>query len=312
MHEFGERAGTLHGERAAVFRCASLKEPPVSRVPLKDIPLRPIPFSGWAHKVHRVLFALFLLQWMLVWTRLWLPRPPFEEAQWPEGLLLVLATATLLASLTCQLPGQNVMLASLIITFIAGAVATLGALTGIPFGPFIYTEAIGQQLFYPLPWAVPMTWLVALLVSRGTARLSLRPWRNTPNYGYWLIGLTTLLTVFLNFGLEPFATQVKHYWRWNPTRIRLDWYTTPCVNFLGGAVTALLILAFATPALINKQPTTHPPPDYHPLAVWLLLSVLFATGAAVHQLWAAVAVIAAGSVTVTALALRGGFARLKG
>lgn len=284
----------------------------MNRVPLKDIPLRPIPFSGWAPKIHRVLFALFLLQWAIVWARLWLSRPVFGEARWPEGLLLVLSAATLLASLTCQLPGQNVLLAALVMAFSAGAVETLGALTGVPFGPFLYTEAIGQQLFHPLPWAVPLVWLVALLASRGTARLLLRPWRNTSNYGYWLIGLTTLLVVLLNFGLEPFATQVKHYWRWSPTRIRLDWYTAPCVNFLGWAVTALLILAFATPALINKKPMTPPPPDYHPLAVWLLLSLLFATGAIVHQLWAAVAVISAGSVTVTVLALRGRFARPKG
>jgi uncharacterized membrane protein len=282
-------------------------------VPLKDIPLRPPPFSGWAPKVHRVLFTLFFLQWGLAWSRLWVPRPLFGDARWPDGLLLVLATATLLASLTCQLPGQNVVLAALVIAFIAGAVATLGALTAIPFGPLVYTDAIGPQLFHALPWAVPMVWLVAVLASRGTARLVLRPWRNTPNYGYWLIGLTALLVVLLEFGLEPFATQVKHFWKWTPTRIRLDWYTTPGVNFLAWAVTTLLILAFATPALINKRPMTPPPlPDYHPLAVWLLLNLLFATGAAANQLWPAVVVVGVGSVGVTVLAVRGGIARMKG
>jgi putative membrane protein len=284
----------------------------VNPVPLKEIPLRPNPFAGLAPKAHRILFALFLIQWTLVWARLWLPRPPFGDARWPDGLLVVLATATLLASLTCQLPGQNVMLAAVVIAFIAGAVETLGALTGIPFGPFVYTDAIGQQLFHPLPWAVPMVWLVALLASRGVARLALRPWRNTPNYGYWLIGTATLLVVLLDVGLEPFATQVKHFWHWNPTRIRLDWYTAPCVNFLGWAVTTLLILAFATPALINKKPMKQPPPDYHPLAVWLLLNLLFATGAAVNRLWLAMTIISLGSLTVALFAVRGGASGLKG
>jgi uncharacterized membrane protein len=278
----------------------------VNRVSFKDLRLQPTPFAGWAPKVHRVVFTLFLAQWVLVWVRLWASRPPFGDARWPEGLLLVLTASTLLAGLTCHLPGQNVVLASLVITFVAGAVATLGALTGVPFGPFRYTDAIGQQLFYPLPWAVPLLWLVALLASRGVARLVLRPWRNTPNYGYWLLGVAALLVVVLDAGLEPLAAQVELWWRWAPTRLRLDWYTAPCVNFLGWGVTALLIFAFVTPALINKRPGPQPSPDYHPLVVWLLLTGLFATGAAVRCLWPAVAVICAASVIVVVLAILGG------
>ena len=214
----------------------------MNRVVLKDIALRSNRFSGLAPKVRRVLFGLFLLQFTLVWVRLWLPWPLLGNVRWPDGLLVVLTTATVLASLTRQLPGQNVMLASVIIAFIAGAVQTLGALTAIPFGPFTYTEHIGQQLFYPLPWAVPMVWIAVLLASRGVARLILRPWRKTQNYGFTLIGITTLLVVLLDVGLEPFATNVKHYWFWNPTKLKFDWYTTPWVNFFGWAVTALLIL----------------------------------------------------------------------
>jgi len=159
---------------------------------------------------------------------------------------------------------------------------------------------------------VPMVWLIALLASRGVARLVLRPWRSSSNYGYWLLGLSVLLVVFLDLGLEPLATQVKHFWKWTPTRIRLDWYTAPCVNFLGWGVTTLLILAFVTPALINKTPRKQPPPDYHPLAVFLLLNLLFVTGAAVTQLWLAVVVISLGTVAVTILAVRGGAARPEG
>ena len=172
-----------------------------------------------------MLFGLFLLQFALVWTRLWLPWPLLGNARWPDGLLVLLTTATVLASLTRQLPGQNVMLASIIIAFIAGAVQTLGALTAIPFGPCVYTDDIGQQLFYPLPWAVPLVWIAVLLASRGVARLMLRPWRNTQAYGFRLIGFTTLLVVLLDVGLEPFATRVKHYWFWNPTKLKFDWYT---------------------------------------------------------------------------------------
>jgi uncharacterized membrane protein len=275
------------------------------RVELKHIALRSTRVLGLAPKSRRVLFGLFLLQFTLVWMRLWLHQPLFGDARWPDGLLVVLTAATVLASLTRQLPGQNVMLAAFIIAFIAGAVQSIGALTTIPFGPFIYTDQIGQRIFYPLPWAMPLMWITVILASRGVARLILRSWRDTPNYGFRLIGLTTLLVVLLDFGLEPFATRVKHYWIWNSTRLRFDWYTAPWVNFFGWAVTTLLILAFATPSLINKKPGPQPPPDYSPLVVWLLLNFLFATGAARHQLWPAVGLISLISVVVTLLAVRG-------
>lgn len=277
----------------------------MNRVVLKEIPLRSNRFSGWAPKVRRVLFGLFLLQFTLVWARLWLPGPLLGNARWPDGFLLVLTTATVVASLTCQLPGQNAILASVIIAFIASAVQCLGALTAIPFGPYVYTDRFGQQLFYPLPWAVPLVWIAVILASRSVARLILRPWRKTRTYGFRLIGLTTALVVLLDFGLEPFATRVKHYWFWNPTKLKFDWYDAPVVNFLGWAVTTLLILAFATPSLINKKPVPEPPPDYAPLAVWLLLSLLFATGAAVHHLWPALGLISFCSVVVTVFGLRG-------
>jgi uncharacterized membrane protein len=277
----------------------------VNRVVLDPIALRRSRFAGLAPKLHRVLFGLFLLQFALVWTRLWLPWPLLDDARWPDGLLLVLTTAALVASLIGQLPGQNVMLASLIIAFIAGAVQSLGALTAIPFGPFVYTERFGQQLFYPMPWAVPFVWIAIILASRGTARQILRPWRKTRNYGFWLIGLTTALVVLLDLGLEPFATQVKHYWSWNPTKLKFDWYGAPIVNSFGWAVTTLLILAFATPSLINKKPAPPPPPGYAPLLVWLLLNLLFATGAAVHHLWPALGLICLYSLVVAVFALRG-------
>jgi uncharacterized membrane protein len=277
----------------------------MNRVVLKNIALRSNRFAGLAPKVHRVLLILFLLQFVLVWARLWLPWRLFRNARWPEGLLLVLATAALVASLTRQLPGQNVMLVSIIIALIGGAAQCLGALTALPFGPYVYTENIGQQLFHPLPWAMPVVWIAVILASRGVARLMLRPWRKTQTYGFRLIGLTALLVALFDIGLEPFATRVKHYWFWHPTKLKFDWYTTPWTNFLGWAVTVLLILAFTTPFLINKKPMAPPPSDYSPLAVWLLLMLLFATGTAVHQLWPALGVISLTSVAVAVFALRG-------
>jgi uncharacterized membrane protein len=253
---------------------------------------------GWLQAtVHWLLFGLFLLDYGLVLARVWRPLALAGEAQWPEGLLLVLATATTLTSLSRQRPGQNVLLAAVLIAFIAGAAHTLGALTGVPFGRYQYTDRIGQELFHPLPWAVPLIWVVVILNCRGVGRLLLRAWRRSRTYGLWLLGLTVVLALLMDLGLEPFATTVKQYWRWEATRVASNWYTTPWVNFLGWAVTALLILAFVTPVLINKKPVEHAP-DLQPLCIWLLVNVLFLAGAATHQNWGVVWLGAAQCVVV--------------
>ncbi len=263
---------------------------------------------AWAAAVRRILFVLFLIQLGLIWIRLWNPGFVFGDARWPEGLLLVLMAATSLGSLSSRLPGQNVILASIIIVFIASAIHSLGGWTGIPFGPCVYTKRIGQRLFEPLPWAIPVLWLVVILTCRGVGRLILRPWRATRNYGFWLLGVSVLLVVLLDSGLEPFATQVKGYWVWGGTRLNLDWYSAPWVNFIGWALAAALILVLATPALLNKKPMKHPP-EYHPLALWLLVNLLFVTGAALHHLWTAFGWTLSVGVVVTVLAARGAWPR---
>jgi uncharacterized membrane protein len=97
-------------------------------------------------------------------------------------------------------------------------------------------------------------------------------------YGYWLIGIATLLVLAFDIGFEPVATHVTHYWKWQNAKTSLVWYGTPWSNFAGWIVTTLLLLAFALPALINKKPGTHPP-AWHPLVVWTIANALVATAA---------------------------------
>ena len=225
---------------------------------------------------------------------------------WPEALLLFTATLATLVALARQLPAQNAFLGAGIIALIGSVSHSLGTTTAIPFGPFTYTTEAGPRLLNILAWPMPFVWIVAVLNSRGVARLILRPWRKLRAYGFWLIGITVALTVLFDAGLEPFAAVVKRYWMWQPTRISLTWGSAPVTNFLGWLLTSLLILAFATPALIDKRARQGSrPPDYHPLGIWLLAMIFFATGAALRELWLPVAYCAVTSVVVTVFAIRG-------
>jgi uncharacterized membrane protein len=227
------------------------------------------------------------------------------DANWPEALLLLLATVGTLVALSRQLPAQNVLLAALVIALIGSAAHAVGVKSGIPFGPFWFGPDAGQKLFGALPLAMPLLWVAAVLNSRGVARLILRPWRKIRTYGFWLIGLTALLTMLFDCALEPFAAHSKHYWIWTTTGYSLMPHGAPLAGSVGWLVVTLLILAFATPAMINKQLSKRSVPDFHPLAVWLGAVLLFATGAVTHGFWPAVAVDVIIAAIVAMFAIRG-------
>jgi putative membrane protein len=256
----------------------------------------------WSYRLFTLLcIAVYELVLLRFWVQIQVPGKP----GWPEAVLLLLAVVSTIAALTRERPLQNVLLATFFIAFAGGAADWLNLKTNIPFGPVTPGAALGPDLFGSLPWALPVIWILAILASRGVARLILRPRRKLHRYGFWTIGMTTVLTVLFEFALDPFASRVKHYWFWEPTKLPLAWYGAPVVNFIGRAVVTLLILAFVTPMLINKRPHQHRPPDYHPLGIWLCAILLFAIGSATLRLWPAVVVDGIIGTLVAVFAIRG-------
>lgn len=222
-----------------------------------------------------------------------------------DAALIALAAAASITALTRQLPLQNVLLAAAITALIGGTAHGLSARTSIPFGPLIFNENAGPKLFDCIPWTVPLLWIVAIFNSRGVARLGLRPWRKTKNYGWWLIGLTAVLAVVFDLALEPVAAHVKHFWLWQPTKLHITWHGASPLNFLGWAFVSLLILAFITPSLIKKQPGNSRAPDFMPFGLWLGAMTLFAASSATAGLWPAVIVDAVLAGVATVFAIRG-------
>jgi uncharacterized membrane protein len=145
---------------------------------------------------QRALLGLFLIAiGFSIAQTFFLFRLPLTPAV-SDALVLLLALATTLVSLAGQLPAQNVLLATVVIALIGGGIHAIGAFTGIPFGPVIYTPENGPRLFNALPWFMPFLWVIVILNARGVARLILRPWRKLRVYGFWLIGTT-------GFGTTP-------------------------------------------------------------------------------------------------------------
>jgi uncharacterized membrane protein len=253
------------------------------------------------HFFTALLLAAYALVLAQFWWTIRLPGNPC----WPDAVLLLLAVAGTIAALARHLPLQNVLYAAFFIGLAGGATDWLDLKTGIPFGAFTPGQNTGLKLFHALPWAMPLVWVLAILNSRGVARLVLRPWRKTRAYGFWLIGVTTALTVLFDLAFDPFASRVRQYWFWEPTKFPLAWQGAPLVNFFGWAVVTLLILAFVTPMLINKNPVHRRPPDFHPLGIWLGGILLFGAGSATLGLWPAVLLDGIIGVVVAVFAVRG-------
>lgn len=225
---------------------------------------------------------------------------------WPEALLLFLAALATVTSLSRQLPMQNALFGAIIIAVIGSLAHGLGAATSIPFGPFTYSDAAGPRLLNLVAWPIPLIWIVAILNSRGVARLILRPWRKLRTYGFWLIGVTVALTVAFDAAMEPLAATIKRYWFWQATRLPITWEGAPITNFLGWLLTALLIMAFATPLLIDKRARpAHRAPEFHSLIVWLLALLLFGLGSGLHRLWLPAGFCMVMGILVGTLAWRG-------
>ena len=273
---------------------------PADAVTIPGIPS----LSPTARRWHKPMFIFFLVVWTvntaLAFLRVELPF----GFGWIEALLPVSAVATTLMALACRLPLQNVLMAGVSISSLATGILAVGAMTGTPFGPLVYTDSLGECLFQVVPWPLPLLWVVLIVNGRGVARLVMRPWRKTNYYGFWVIGITCVLVTLFALGFEPFAARVKYYWLWQIAPGTANWYTAPWGTFLGWLMTAGAIVALSIPWLINKHPVKQPM-DYHPLIVWVLLNLWPAAGNASREFWPPV-ILAAITVTVAAVyAIRG-------
>jgi uncharacterized membrane protein len=241
--------------------------------------------------VLAVALELLAIQWKAEWSWLNMGMP-------------VLAAVAALAGLSCRLPLQNAAAIGGIILLLSGALLTCTTVSGFPFGALQFADKTGPKLFGRLPVAMPFWWVAILVSSRETARLMLRPWRRSRNYGFAVVALAAFLVALADLGLEPFGVLVTGQWRWTVGRTAFSWYVAPWMNFAGWIASAALILGFCAPWFISKRPAGRPP-GLGSAMVWLGLNLCFLVASAWHGLWAAVLVGAVLTGLVFFLARRG-------
>jgi uncharacterized membrane protein len=280
------------------------KRPALTVSPAVPVSSGQVFLSPTAARWHKPVFILFLLAWAVNLAVLLLRLDLRDGGRWIEAAFLLIGVATSMLGLARRLPLQNVLMAAMQITCLSGGIIAVGVLSGVPFGPVMFSDRFGDRIFDAVPWPLPLLWVMIIINGRGVARLIMRPWRKTNFYGFWVIGLTCALAAIFDLGFEPLGVYVKDWWVWRTRESVLSWYHAPWINFLGWFVTALGVIAFTIPWLINKQPIKQPM-DYHPLIVWLLLNFGLAAVNAAHGLWLAAIAGALANSLALAYAVRG-------
>ena len=230
-------------------------------------------------------------------------KPPAQWF-WIQTILPLLGGLSVLGSMARRLPLQNLAAIGSLVLVLSAAILACGAGSKVPFGPIVYEHNGSLMLFGKVPVVPALWWLAILVSSRETARLILRPWRRTRNYGFSLVGLAALLAVVVNLSWEPFASRAQGLWHWETSAAAAGWYAVSWLNFLGWFVGGVLVLAFTTPWFISKGPV-HGAARLDPAVIWCALNLHFVVGNATAQLW--LATIVGGGLTVAAtwLAWRG-------
>jgi putative membrane protein len=105
----------------------------------------------------------------------------------------------------------------------SGTVATLGATTGRPFGPYEYTPFFGPRIGGVLPAAIPLIWYTILASGHYLVFHCLKP----ASRRLAALAVASWATLF-DLAIEPFAACVKSYWVWQttnvPTQNYLAWF----------------------------------------------------------------------------------------
>lgn len=164
----------------------------------------------------------------------------------PIGGLLNILQGGIMALWLYANAGARGAIAAAVTLALAWAVEQIGVTTGVPFGRYAYTDALGWGTVGAVPLPIPFAWLLLIPAAIGTARLL---HRDRGSRMSWLMAIAPLLVLLYDVLLEPFATEVMQYWRWIDSG---PLHGVPTANYVAWYITALALSAL-TLVLVGRQ-----------------------------------------------------------
>jgi hypothetical protein len=211
--------------------------------------------------LHWKLFWAFAAVWLAILGSWLLGWEALAGSEWTGWILIALGGAVAVSGHGLRLPAQNIWMALLAVAALSWLFEFFYAKGAYP--PRQIAGWYGARLL-GVPPVVLLLWIGAIFVSREMARLLLVPWRNSRNYGFWVVGIAAGLTVHFQMALELFGGT---NWGWGASQ---------GLDFPARCLMALLILAALTPWMIDKRRINHPP-RANAAGIWLGWHLLLGT-----------------------------------
>jgi uncharacterized membrane protein len=169
----------------------------------------------------------------------------------------------------------------LVVGATAVAFEAVGLATGVPYGEYVYSDALGPTLL-GVPFLVPLAWLMMAWPSRVLAELltrRVRPRRRTP------ARIATAAAVFAAWDvvLDPQMVQAG-YWTWAHPQPGLPGIgTVPLTNLAGWLLAGVVLMALLDRLVARaRMPGA---PRIGPAAPLLALGWMTIGGALAHAGW---------------------------
>jgi putative membrane protein len=156
---------------------------------------------------------------------------------------------------------------------ISNILENAGVLTGFPFGPYFYTEALGLKIFQ-VPLLVSLAWFTMGYLSWTLAGMLLGPVDKHPRAGglFWMPLVASFLMVAWDLTFDPLSSTVYRSWVWPGGG---PYFGVPVSNFLGWFLTVFLVmLAFAFylgGAAADTRRKSRPLPKWY----WLSAAIVY-------------------------------------
>ena len=209
---------------------------------------------------------------------------------------VVLAGAVLAVALT--LSARARWLGPFVAAYALSLVSELaGTTTGLPFGPYRYTDGLGAKWFGHVPLLIPASWFFMavpsyLLARRVVRRVAGESTTGEPGTAARAILFGSLTLLAWDLALDPAMSWATKYWVWGREG---PYYGMPLLNLFGWYVTGVALMAvlaaFRMERLAERVPTRW-------FAGFYLANLALPLGiVAAHGAWRAVAV-SAGAVAL--------------
>lgn len=216
-----------------------------------------------AHVLSSIAFATFLVPPYPAWL-----QEPVNAAifafgmKWGgQGTVVLGAIAGFCFCAACIGMRPTIIVAAIAFFLSLGA-ELLGTYTGLPFGVYYYTQALGYKILDLVPYNIPTSWFYMLVACFAICARLLPAKDDATSRWWWALNCGLLLTAW-DVVMDPAMVKTAH-WLWNvpdlsgaPAWQRFIgepiFYGMPITNWLGWLLTGIVV---SRAMLMVVPPTT--------------------------------------------------------